>query len=223
MDELLPLSKRGQDWFGLGLTIIDSMDTLWLAGEREEYTRCLKWVEHELRVDINKNVNVFETTIRVLGGLLSAYHLSGDNALLRKATDLGSRLSSAFSSRSGVPYSDVNLSTRRTFNPGHGVLGLSSLAEATTLQLEFSYLSRVSGDPSFAIKANQASESVEEGRQRLGWSGGPKGGLAPIYISPETGEFGGGDRGEGGRVTLGARGDSYYEYLLKQWMFSGKR
>lgn len=45
-----------------------------------------------------QNVNVFETTIRVLGGLLAAYHLSSEEALLAKATDLGLRLAKAFDS-----------------------------------------------------------------------------------------------------------------------------
>ena len=47
---------------------------------------------------------------------------------------------------------------------------------------------------------------------------GMKNHLAPIYISPDTGQF-----SEGATITLGARGDSYYEYLLKQWLQSGKK
>ena len=42
-------------------------------------------------------------------------------------------------------------------------------------------------------------------------------GLAPIFISPEKGAF------AGSQITLGARGDSFYEYLLKQWLLSGKQ
>lgn len=50
-------------------------------------------------------------------------------------------------------------------------------------------------------------------------------GLAPVFVDPESGLFGesGGVVGaKSGLVTLGARGDSYYEYLLKQWLFSNK-
>lgn len=42
-------------------------------------------------------------------------------------------------------------------------------------------------------------------------------GLAPFYVDPASGALG------GGVVTLGARGDSYYEYMLKQWLLSGKQ
>ena len=58
---------------------------------------------------VNRDVNLFETTIRVLGGLLSAFHLSEDNIFLDKARDLGERLMGAFASPSGIPFSDVNL------------------------------------------------------------------------------------------------------------------
>ena len=64
-----------------------------------------EWVARSLDFsDKNKDVNLFETTIRVLGGLLSAYHLSGgDKVFLDRSKDLGDRLLGAFKSPSGVP------------------------------------------------------------------------------------------------------------------------
>ena len=61
---------------------------------KEEFSEAKGWVEKELHFDINKDVNLFETTIRVLGGLLSTYHLSGEKVFLDKARDLagGSRV-----------------------------------------------------------------------------------------------------------------------------------
>eukprot|EP00752_Nemacystus_decipiens_P003825 g3519.t1 len=225
-DELSPLTRRGKTSFRLGLTIVDSMDTLWLAGEREEFARCLRWVTSDMDLDVDQNVNVFETTIRVLGGLLAAYHLSAEEALLAKATDLGLRLAKAFDSPSGIPYSDVNLRSGRAFNPRSSPG--SSLSEATTLQLEFSYLSKLTGDPFFHDVAQRASDAVEEARVKLAWGqkgDGEQQGLAPVFVDPESGLFGesgGAVGGTSGLVTLGARGDSYYEYLLKQWLFSNK-
>ncbi|CAM9939055.1 unnamed protein product [Ectocarpus sp. 8 AP-2014] len=227
-DELNPLTRRGKTSFRLGLTIVDSMDTLWLAGEKGEFARCLHWVTNVMDLDVDQNVNVFETTIRVLGGLLAAYHLSGEEALLTKAADLGRRLSKAFDSPSGIPYSDVNLRSGRAFNPRSSPG--SSLSEATTLQLEFSYLTKLTGDPSFHRAAQRASDAVEEAIVKLAWGEKGRGerqqGLAPVFVDPKTGLFGesGGTVGTNrGLVTLGARGDSYYEYLLKQWLFSGKK
>lgn len=42
--------------------------------------------------------------------------------------------------------------------------------------------------------------------------------LVPMFINARTGQF-----AQGSTITLGARGDSYYEYLLKQWLLTGKR
>ena len=91
MDHLKPISKVHQTWFGLGLTLIDSLDTMLVMNLKEEFKEAQKWVEEELHFNINKDVNLFETTIRVLGGLLSTYHLSAEKIFLDKAIDLAGR------------------------------------------------------------------------------------------------------------------------------------
>ncbi len=85
MDEVKPISHTSSTWFNLGLTIVDSLDTIWLMGLDEEYNEARGWVENGLNLAQNKDVNLFEVTIRVLGGLLSAYHLTQDNLFLNKA------------------------------------------------------------------------------------------------------------------------------------------
>ena len=92
MDHLKPISKVHQTWFGLGLTLIDSLDTMLVMNLREEFDEAQKWVEEELNFNINKDVNLFETTIRVLGGLLSTYHLSAEKIFLDKAIDLAGKM-----------------------------------------------------------------------------------------------------------------------------------
>lgn len=47
--------------------------------------------------------------------------------------------------------------------------------------------------------------------------GGRVEGLAPIWVDTRSGSL------QGQIITLGARGDSYYEYMLKQWLLSGKK
>ena len=100
-DHLRPISKSAQNWFGLGLTLIDSLDTMFIMNLKEEFKEARDWVENRLSFDIDKDVNLFETTIRVLGGLLSTYHLSSDDIFLEKAKDLGTRLMGSFTSPSG--------------------------------------------------------------------------------------------------------------------------
>jgi hypothetical protein len=107
-DMLLPVSKRGSDWFGLGLTIIDSLDLFHIMSHEDPeclvaYNQAKDWIVDSL--DVTKGeVNLFETTIRVLGGLLSGLHQNQDARILKKAVDLGDRLLVAFQTNSGIPF-----------------------------------------------------------------------------------------------------------------------
>ncbi|KAF3449926.1 hypothetical protein FNV43_RR06005 [Rhamnella rubrinervis] len=220
-DELMPLSKRGIDGLGgLGATIVDALDTSLIMGIDEISSEAGTWIETHLSSRINQKgqVNLFETTIRVLGGLLSAYHLTSakegmnstsrgpkSNVYLETAKDLGDRLLSAFtSSPTPIPFSDVVLHDSSA-HPAPD--GLSSTSEVSTLQLEFNYLSTVSGDPKYSVAAMKVLEHMKTLQKVEG--------LVPIYISPQSGEF------SGENIRLGSRGDSYYEYLIKVWLQQG--
>ncbi|KAL5577221.1 hypothetical protein UlMin_018920 [Ulmus minor] len=220
-DELMPLSQRGVDGLGgLGATIVDALDTAMIMGADEVVSEAGTWVETQLlnRIIQKGQVNLFETTIRVLGGLLSAYHLSSvevasnftsrgpkADVYLETAKNLADRLLSAFtSSPTAIPYSDVVLH-ESSAHPAPD--GMSSTSEASTLQLEFNYLSSVSGDPKYSMAAMKVLEHINTLPKVEG--------LVPIYISPQSGEF------SGQNIRLGSRGDSYYEYLLKVWLQKG--
>ncbi|XP_075229492.1 alpha-Mannosidase class I b isoform X2 [Lycorma delicatula] len=207
-DHLKPISGGYHDWFGLGLTIIDALDTIYIMGLKEEFKEAKSWVESSLKFNTYNDVNLFEVTIRVLGGLLSAYHLSGEEIFLEKALDLGERLLPCFTkSPSGIPYSDVNLASQTAHSPKWSPD--SSTSEVTTLQLEFRDLSRCTHDKKFEESAFKVSKHVHELPKTDG--------LVPIFINPNTGWF-----HSYTDIKLGARGDSYYEYLLKQWIQTGK-
>jgi hypothetical protein len=171
-----------------------------------QFKEARDWVETGLRLDQDVDVNLFECTIRVLGGLLSTYSLSGDKVFLDRAQDLGQRLLPAFNRQSGVPFSDVNLGTHTAHRPRWGPD--SSTSEVTTIQLEFKELSRLSGNPTFHEYVTEVMRHVNALPKTKG--------LVPIFINAESGQF------SGSTITLGARGDSYYEYLLKQWLQTGK-
>ncbi|XP_068618199.1 endoplasmic reticulum mannosyl-oligosaccharide 1,2-alpha-mannosidase isoform X2 [Battus philenor] len=206
-DNLKPVSGMASDWFSLGLTIVDSLDTAFIMGLTDEYEEGKEWIKKELIFTKNKDVNFFEVTIRVLGALLTNYHFTEDDMFLDKAKDLGDRLMAAFSSPSGIPYSDVNLGTRTAHAPEWS--HYSTTAEVTTIQLEFRELSRASNNPVYEDAAAAVSEKIHQLPKKHG--------LVPIFINPNTGRF-----LPHATITLGARGDSYYEYLLKQWLQTGK-
>ncbi|KAG0296924.1 mannosyl-oligosaccharide alpha-1,2-mannosidase [Dissophora globulifera] len=209
-DEYHPISKYGSNLIrkGQGFTIVDSLDTILLMGLEEEFQTAKAWVRDELDFDQDGEVNLFETTIRVLGGLLSAYDQSNhDPVFLDKAVDLADRLMGAFETASGIPYASVHLGERRGV-PSHD-RGISSTSEAATLQLEFKYLSYLTGDDKYWKAAENVVLKIRESDNLDG--------LVPIYINPYTGNF------QGGEIRLGSRGDSYYEYLIKQYLQTGKQ
>lgn len=206
-DELAPIARSHHEWFMLGLTIVDSLDTLWLMNMKKEYKEARDWVEEELSFSKPVTVNLFETTIRILGGLLSIYHLTADKMFLEKAADLGERLLGAFNSRSKIPYSDVLLRDKVGKPPSWSPD--SSLSEVTTIQLEFKDLSYALNNPAYKSAAENIMLHIFSLQRNAG--------LAPIYINADSGEF-----RPGSHITFGARGDSYYEYLLKQWIQTGK-
>ncbi|XP_070286342.1 endoplasmic reticulum mannosyl-oligosaccharide 1,2-alpha-mannosidase isoform X1 [Myotis yumanensis] len=203
-DELRPVSKSFSEWFGLGLTLVDSLDTMWILGLRKEFGEARRWVSEKLQFQKDVDVNLFESTIRILGGLLSAYHLTGDALFLQKAEDFGNRLMPAFRTPSKIPYSDVNIGTGVAHPPWW--TSDSTVAEVTSIQLEFRELSRLTGDKKF-------QEAAEEVTRHVHSLSGKKDGLVPMFINTHSGLF-----THGGVFTLGARADSYYEYLLKQWI-----
>lgn len=206
-DHLKPISKSYHDWFGLGLTLVDSIDTIYLMGLDEEYAKARNWIHKNLHFDINRDVNLFEITIRVLGGLLSIYHLTQDEMYIEKAVDLADRLMPCFNTQSGIPFSDVNLFSRKSHPPKWSPD--SSTSEVTTIQLEFRDLSRITGNNKYEDAVLKVSNLVHNLPK--------KDGLVPIFINANTGQF-----RSYSTITLGARGDSYYEYLLKQWLQTGK-
>lgn len=205
-DELQPQSRRGVNNFGgLGASIIDSLDTLYIMGLDEQFQKAKSWITS---LDFNKGVDasVFETTIRVLGGLLSAYDLSGDDVFLDKAKQIADRLLPAWDTPTGIPYSSVNLGDGRKNNPGW-TGGSSVLADIGTTQVEFIALSQRTGNPKYQEKVENVIHQIHKIF--------PADGLVPIYVNPYTGRA-------SSKITFGAMGDSFYEYLLKVWIQGNK-
>lgn len=208
-DELKPISKTYSEWFGLGLTLIDALDTMWILGQKQEFEEAKKWVIDELNLGKSVDVNLFETTIRILGGLLSVYNLTGDQVFLDKASELGDRLMPAFNTPSKIPYSDVNIGLGTAHPPRW--TSDSTVAEVTSIQLEFRELSRLT-------KNDKYQAAVDDVMKQIHRLEGKKDGLVPMFINTNSGKF-----SHLGVYTLGARADSYYEYLLKQWIQGGRK
>ena len=196
-DELKPLSKTGHNWHAesLLMTPVDSLDTLLLMGLKEEADKAKALIVEKLSFDKDFPVKNFEITIRLLGGLLSAYQMTDDPRLLKLADDLGTRLLPAFDSPTGLPYMYVNLKTGKTSG------ARTNPAEIGTLILEFGTLAKLTGKPIYYDKAKNALVQLYNRRSKIG--------LVGEEINVETGEWVSWNSHVGGGI------DSYYEYLLK--------
>ena len=204
-DELRPLSKTPRDWYGesLLMTPVDSLDTLLLLGLDAEAAKAKALIVDKLSFDRDIQVKNFEVTIRLLGGLLSGYQMTGDPRLLHLAEDLGHRLLPVFDSPTGMPYMFVNLKTGKTSG------ARSNPAEIGTLLLEFGTLARLTHQPVFYDKAKNAVVQLYQRRSKIG--------LVGEEIDVETGKWISPASHVGGGI------DSYYEYLLKASILFGDK
>ncbi|KAM4693558.1 mannosyl-oligosaccharide 1,2-alpha-mannosidase IA [Discoglossus pictus] len=212
LNELKPVQKQGHssNLFGniQGATIVDALDTLFIMEMKDEFKDAKEWVEKNLEFNVNAEVSVFEVNIRFVGGLLSAYYLTGEEVFRRKAVELGEKLLPAFNTPTGIPWALLNIKSGIGRNWPWASGGSSILAEFGTLHLEFIHLSEVSGNPVFA-------EKVMNIRKVLNRLDKPQG-LYPNYLNPSSGQWG------QHHVSVGGLGDSFYEYLLKAWLMSDK-
>ena len=203
-DELMPISKKGYNWTreSLQFTAVDSMDTLLIMDLNEEFEQAKNLV---LQYDFNLidyPINHFETNIRVLGGLLSANEFAPDKRFVILAEDLGDRLLKAFETPTGLPMMYIDLAN------GTRAMGGSFLATVGTLQLEFQYLSDLTGNKKYQDKALYVYE-------QLHFMNKPIPGLFPQQIDSTELQFGPDVYG------IAANTDSFYEYLLKMYISTG--
>ncbi len=202
-DEIRPLAKIPHDWYAQSLlmTPVDALDTFLIMGLDDEAKQARELIETKLSFDQDIYVKTFEITIRHLGGLLSAYQLTGDKKLLALADDLGTRLLPAFDSPTGLPWVNVNLRTGKTRGAA------SSPAETGSLLLEFGTLSKLTGKPVYYEKAKRALVETYKRSSKLG--------LVGLGLDIRTGRWTDVDSSIAGGI------DSYYEYLYKCWRLFG--
>lgn len=231
-DELMPLSCAGRyrgvspnrgdidDSLGnFSLTLIDTLDTLVILGDLEEFEHAVKLVIKDVAFDNDVVVSVFETNIRVIGGLLSAHIMSEylqqrdgimswyKGELLDMAKDVGYRLLPAFNTTTGIPHSRVNMK--------YGLKSdrLESARETCTacagsMILEMAALSRITGEPVFELKAQKAMDELWKMRHRSS-------DLMGTVLNVHSGDWVRRDSGVGAGI------DSYYEYCLKAYILLG--
>ncbi|KAL1601825.1 hypothetical protein SLS60_006740 [Paraconiothyrium brasiliense] len=211
-DELTPIAGGYTDDFGgWAATLVDSLDTLWIMGAREEFISAIKDVEAINFGHTNMDkVNMFETNIRHLGGLLSAWELSREDRILNKAKEIGEMLYHAFDTPNNMPL------TRWDFHKaGQGEKQDAEenvlIAELGSFTLEFVRLSQATGDPKWFDAANRVVKVLEKDQMKTRLPG-----MWPIVVNPRRA-----DLTQDTGFSLGSMADSAYEYLPKAYALLG--
>jgi len=109
--DVIEMKGTGLPGHDMAISLIDSLDTLYIMGMEEEFDEAAAWAEKHMakRYEMHVKISIFETTIRILGGLLSAYNFSGRRALLTLADDLGARIMKGLDGPHKFPLSLVDL------------------------------------------------------------------------------------------------------------------
>lgn len=230
-DELRPLTCDGldrdtQDLSNLGrndvlgnysLTLVDSLDMFAILGDHDLFKHYVHLVEQKVSFDVPSTVQVFETTIRAMGGLLSAHLYASvprlgnvidgyEGHLLSLAYDLGNRLLPAFETPTGIPAPRVNLQTGY-LNDSIGDITETCASGAGSLLLEFGLLSRLTGDDRFDYVARRAFFALYKNRSDLD--------MVAMSVDSQSGEWQSPLTGNGASI------DSFYEYALKYSILFG--
>lgn len=206
-DQIKPVSGTAEPFFfpkgpPLGLSIVEALDTLYLMGLDREAEEGVRWIADNLHFDIDGEVQVFETGIRMVGGLLSGWYGTRDKKLLVLAKDLADRLSPALTkSPTGMPYRFVNLKSGAVRDPE------SYPAEIGTYIAEWGTLSKAVGDPKYLDMAKRATKALFDRRSKID--------LVADTIDIETGMW------KSRRASIGPPTDSYFEYLWDGWQLFG--
>ena len=206
-DQIKPVSGGAEAFFfpggpPFGLSIVEALDTLYVMGLDAEAEEGIRWIADHLNFDIDGEVQVFETGIRIVGGLLSGWYGTKEKKLLALAKDMADRLSPAFTkSPTGMPYRFVNLKTGAVRDP------VSFPAEIGTYIAEWGTLSKVTGDARYYGMAKRATQALFDRRSKID--------LVADTINIETGAW------VSRRASIGPPSDSYFEYLWDGWQLFG--
>lgn len=209
-DELTPVSGRGKNTFGgWAASMVDGLDSLWIMGMHDEFHRAVRAVAQlDWSNTTETAANMFETTIRHLGGLIGAYDLSGEPALLAKAVELGDMLYIGFDTPNRMPpfwfkFSDAKYGRQK-------VGERESSAAGCSLSMEFTRLSQLTGDPKYYDATERVKEFLVKTQDKSKLPG-----MWPMFMNYRE------EKVDESSFSIGAQADSLYEYLPKMHALLG--
>ncbi|KAL3462769.1 glycoside hydrolase [Aspergillus heterothallicus] len=215
-DELQPISGSSRNTFGgWGATLVDNLDTLLIMGLHEEFERAvaaLMDVDFSPHSSSQSNVNLFETTIRYLGGFLAAYDLSGctEPRLLDKAAQIGDMIYASFDTETRMPVTRWNphkaAGGEEQFPAAQAIL-----AEIASSSLELTRLSQLTGDMRYFDAISRITDVLDDQQYSTRIPG-----LWPVGVNAQKP-----DLTQSSTFSFGGMADSAYEYLGKTYQLLG--
>lgn len=203
-DEVKPLTGSSHDPFGgWAATLVDALDTLWIMDLKAEFREAVSACEKiDFTTTETDKINVFETTIRYLGGFLAAYELSGKNypVLLKKAVEVGELLMCAFDTPNRMPITRWDW---KSYAEGHLQTAPEQVlvSELGSLSLEFTKLSQLTGDMKYYDAVQRVSDVFEKSQETTRLPG-----MWPVVVNARRPSF-----DDDNFFSLGGMSDSLYE------------
>ncbi|QIW97079.1 hypothetical protein AMS68_002597 [Peltaster fructicola] len=220
-DTLNPVSNTCEDDFGgMGVTAIDALSTAIILEKDDVVVQILDFIASLdfSTIKVGTKYQVFEVAIRHFAGMISAWdllhgpfdHLAKDKKLRKSLYNamvtLGDVMSCAFRTPSGIPRDWVDPTTCELEQEGR-----NSIAAAGTMILEMARLSDITGNKTYAELAERAEAHLLDPHPA---DKGPGPGLLGSFVSIDTGFL------SDSSGSWGAMADSYYEYLLKAYLYN---
>lgn len=213
-DELKPISKKCKNTLNAGLTIVDSITTLYIMNLTEEYLEAREFIEKEFKP--NGQWSLFEFIIRFVGAFISIYQLSNDKLFLNKAVQCADAIYPLFDKENGFYTSKFTLTTDEngTMTAKQASMHISkrdiNLAEVGTYQIEFLTLTALTGDKKYMELALKVYKRL--------WKDNPH--KAILYSALEN-QLEKNHKIRSSQIRhLGAGADSYFEYIIKSYILT---
>jgi mannosyl-oligosaccharide alpha-1,2-mannosidase len=228
-DELQPLTQEATDnWYGWGVTIVDGIDTAIVMNLTDVVEKQLSFISTvDFTTPKSEPVELFDTNIRYLGGLLSAYDLlvSGQygsydkhliDALLSQAVVLADKLAFGFNTSSGLSSANVDFSTnmisQSTYTVGNTTYYSVNTAQAGTFLVEWYRLASLTGNTTYRSLVDKGESYLVNPSPAAFYPGLPGTQFGTTHGNMLN--YGGGWHSEV---------DSFLEYLIKAYHYTADK
>jgi hypothetical protein len=203
-DALRPVSRKGYEIYFESFLVgrVENLSTQKIMGLDKEYAENKAYLKAHFTLDRKVFVPTTEFGQRIISAFLSAYQSDPDPYYLQVATNLANKLLPAFSTKTGMPWRMVSLSSRSVQDQ------IATPTQVASLSVEFSLLSKLTRNPLYNKKAVQAAEALFALRDSFGLLGTRIDVQSGLWIDKSA--------------TMADGTAGFYRNTLKAWLLGGE-